>query len=120
MYGKGEKITGEKNGRFGLELTDEIRKSFGRSQKGEKNVMYGKCSCSIWVEKYGKEIANIKLNETKLKLSDATKGNKNPMFGKSCFSIWVEKYGIEEANIRENAKNEKIKNNKVHCEYCKI
>lgn len=36
----------------------------------------------IWIEKFGKEIADIKLKNSKKKKSFANSGSKNPMFGK--------------------------------------
>ena len=42
MFQKGHKISGNKNGRYGLKLPPEIRKTFGRNQKGENNVFFGK------------------------------------------------------------------------------
>jgi len=49
----------------------------------EKNGMFGRKVYDIWVEKYGKVIADEKEKEWKNKISKATSGKKNPMYGKS-------------------------------------
>ena len=54
-----------------------------KSNFGNKNGMYGKSFYDIWVEKYGVDIANIKLQEHKIKLSKVTKGDQNGMYNKS-------------------------------------
>lgn len=62
--------------------TDEFRKKLSNLNKGEKNNMYGKSLYSVWLEKYGKEIANKKMSDFKLKQSILNKGEKNSMYGK--------------------------------------
>ncbi len=39
----------------------------GEKIKGEKNPMYGRTFYDVWVEKYGKEIADLKMEEWKQK-----------------------------------------------------
>jgi hypothetical protein len=49
---------------------------------GKNNPMYGRSVYSVWVEKYGKEIADKKMESYRKKQSENTRGKKNPMFGK--------------------------------------
>ena len=62
MFKNGEKITGEKNGRFGIVLPDEIRKSFGRNQSGNNNVFFGKTHTSETLN----QISNTLKNKAKI------------------------------------------------------
>jgi hypothetical protein len=39
----------------------------GYKIEGEKNPMYGRSFYDVWVEKYGKEVADLKLKEWKEK-----------------------------------------------------
>ena len=50
--------------------------------KTHSNPMKGKSVYSIWIEKYGKNIADKKLSELKSRISIKTTGEKNPMYGK--------------------------------------
>ena len=80
------KHKGELNPFFGKKHSKEtlevIRKKALITNKGERNPMYGKNVYSVWVEKYGEEIANEKLIELKKKQSFNSKGEKNGMYGK--------------------------------------
>ena len=100
--------------------------------KGERNPMYGKSTLDVWVEKYGKEEADMKWAEKSQKYkgegnafygkkhtddqkkiwSDSMKGKysgeSNPMYGKSVYDIWVEKYGKKEAEELKSELNKKI------------
>ena len=67
---------------------------------GEKNPMYAKTVYSVWVKKYGKEIADVKRMQKKEKASNSLSGAKNPMAGKSVYDVWVNKYGKETADKR--------------------
>ena len=49
---------------------------------GNKNGMFGKSFYEIWVDKFGKEIADEKLNSFKNKQSLINSGSGNSMFGK--------------------------------------
>lgn len=87
MYNKGWKVSGNKNGRFGGNgTTDETRRKISESkigltfkmkdpthQAGEKNSMYGTNAYKKWIEKFGQEIADIKREEWKNKISKAGK-----------------------------------------------
>ena len=63
---KNKDVTGDKNPFWGK--GDQIR--------GDKNPMYGKTYYQIWIDKYGKEIADNKLSELKAKLKE-NKNKKN-------------------------------------------
>ena len=62
--------------------TEEFRKKQSINTSGENNPMYGKCVYDRWLEKYGKEIADEKNNNMKIKLSEKRSGENNPMYGK--------------------------------------
>lgn len=49
---------------------------------GSNNPMSNNSQYKIWIEKYGIDKANEKLNELKLKRSKNAKGSGNPMYGK--------------------------------------
>lgn len=49
---------------------------------GKDNPSYGKSVYNQWVIKYGKEVADQKMNAAKAKWSDSLSGDKNPMYGK--------------------------------------
>lgn len=51
-------------------------------RKGLKNPMYNRSIYSVWLEKYGKEIADEKMEELKKKRSKNSTGKNNPMYGK--------------------------------------
>lgn len=83
----GEKIATEKwenhnKNRKEWSNTDEFRKKISSKTKGENNAMYGKSFYDIWKLKYGKEIADDKLNKFKKKQSKLNKGRNNSMYGK--------------------------------------
>lgn len=64
------------------ESKEKIRNNSKNKTDGEKNGMYGKTYYDVWVKKYGKEIADEKLNRLKEDKSFKMMGNKNPMFSK--------------------------------------
>lgn len=86
-----------------------------KEKMSKNNGMRGRSFHSVWVEKYGKEIADKKLVEFKKKMSKVTSGKNNPMSGrkrpdnkgsKSNYQYWIDKYGEEKANeLLENFKN---------------
>lgn len=94
MYNKGEKVSGEKNGRYngngttdetrrklseakkGITLSPETREKISEKSSGTSNGMYGTCAYKMWVKQYGKEEADKRNNEKKLKISNAQKGKK--------------------------------------------
>jgi len=100
MYGK----KGENCPNFGKKHSEETKKKWSIQRKGkltgEKNGMYGKSNYSIWIEKYGAEIANQKRIERSIKASKSLKGKK--------LSDTLKK------KLSEIAKNRK----KIQCVYC--
>lgn len=62
--------------------TPEFRKKISNVTQGESNPMYGKNFYMIWVEKYGKDIADEKLQTYKKNMSKKNVGESNPMYGK--------------------------------------
>jgi len=90
----------------GKKLSDEQIIFLKEKFKGDKNPMFGKKPYDIWLEKYGKDDADKKLEEWKSKVT--YKGDKNPMFGKKPYDIWLEKYGKEIADEKLKNWKEKI------------
>ena len=83
---------GDKNPRWKCEVTNETREKIRKSQigkkysdevnktkglSGEKNPMAGRSFYDVWLSKYGKEIADIKLEEFKEKCRKRFNKNKN-------------------------------------------
>lgn len=62
--------------------SDEFRNKMSKISSGENNPMFGRSVYDIWVGKYGKETADIKMTEYKKKQSINNSGEKNNMFGK--------------------------------------
>jgi hypothetical protein len=60
----------------------EFRNKISKLNSGKNNPMYGKSFYDIWVEKYGKEVADEKMIEYKKKQSKLNSGEKNNMYGK--------------------------------------
>jgi hypothetical protein len=60
----------------------EFRQTMSNITSGEKNGMFGKTIKDTWIEKYGKEEAEIRYKNWKTNISKAIKGDKNPMYGK--------------------------------------
>lgn len=87
FYGKKHTLESKKkiieNRDYSPYKTEEFRKKISLLTTGNKNPMFGKTVYSIWVQKYGKELADIKLSIFRKKNSDSNSGRKNPMFGKS-------------------------------------
>jgi hypothetical protein len=107
-----------------------------RQRQSKNNVMNNSSVYEIWIEKFGKEIADEKEKNKNKKLSDSLKGHtvkeedilkiiktrkerncnlgeKNGMFGKSVYQLWVEKFGIEEANRRRDIRSQKMSNSRT-------
>lgn len=49
---------------------------------GENNPRFGQSNYDVWLEKYGKEIADQKMREYKQKCSQKYSGDGNPMYGR--------------------------------------
>lgn len=62
--------------------TPEAREKNRLRNLGSKNAMYGKTFYEVWVEKYGKEEADKRLELKRQNNSRASSGSNNPMFGK--------------------------------------
>lgn len=105
-----ERVTGEKNPMFGMcgdlnpffgkkhtedvkikiiknrdmsvYRSSEFRKKMSEVTNGANNPMYGRSFYDVWVERYGKKIADEKMEEFRNTQSINSTGNKNPMFGK--------------------------------------
>ena len=90
---------GTKNPFFGKKHTEEtknrlklINKDYTKTLKyrdkqslnarGNKNPMYGKSFYDIWLQKYGLEEANLRMEKFKQKQSLNSSGVNNPMYGK--------------------------------------
>jgi group I intron endonuclease len=56
MFGK----TGENSPHFGIVKSKEHKRKLSETHKGKNNGMYGKTFYEVWIEKYGKEIADEK------------------------------------------------------------
>ena len=67
---------------------------------GKKRGLDKRSNYDIWLEKYGKEIADIKHSEFLTKMSFKNHNVNNPMYGKNFYDIWLEKYGKEIADER--------------------
>lgn len=62
--------------------TESFREKIRGLKIGDKNPMYGRSFYTVWVEKYGKEVANKKMENFKIKQTNNNLGCKNRMFGK--------------------------------------
>jgi len=62
--------------------TKEFRDKISSLNKGENNPMWNKSVYSVWNEKYGKEMADIKFIDYKRKMSISNSGSNNPMYNK--------------------------------------
>jgi hypothetical protein len=80
---KSKKLMTETKKSHNLHHTEEYKENHRKRFSGEGNPMYGRKVYDIWLEKYGKEIADEKLVELKRKLSIKSSGKNNPMYGRS-------------------------------------
>lgn len=76
--------------------------------KGEKNHMYGKSLFKIWIEKYGKKIANEKIKDYREKMSNTLKGKKHNDTTKNKIKKQKQKYWDNLSNEKKNNFKEKI------------
>jgi hypothetical protein len=67
---------------YSVYRTEEFRQKISKLSKGKNNPMYGKTVYDVWIEKYGKKIADEKMIEYKKKQSLNSSGEKNAMYGK--------------------------------------
>ena len=70
------------NKKHSQKTIDIIKEKNRILSSGKNNFMYGKTVYNIWLEKYGKEIADNKKENFSKKISKSTSGEKNPMYGK--------------------------------------
>jgi hypothetical protein len=96
--------------------TKESKTKISIATRGKNNPMYEKTPYDIWLQKFGKQIADKKENERTKKISIKMSGNSNKMKGRSIYDIWLEKYGKEIASIKyinwtNNLKKSRNKNN---------
>jgi len=132
-----------KSGKFKLDVNG-LKPKMSREEYNEKrrtgeiaNLMQGRSVYSVWVEKYGRDKADVLKEQmsTKMKKRIAShteeekkrinekkgnKGTKNGMYGKTIYEVWVEKYGKEEADKkwqelkRKKSEKSKGKNNPMY------
>jgi hypothetical protein len=76
------KIKMHENRDYSVYKTEEFRQKISKLSKGNNNPMYGKYFYDVWVEKFGKKIADEKMIEYKKKQSLLNRGEKNNMYGK--------------------------------------
>ncbi len=62
--------------------SDEFRKKMSELTKGENNPMFGRSFYDVWVERYGKQLADEKMKKYRETQSINNSGTKNNMFGK--------------------------------------
>lgn len=63
-------------------MNDNLRQKISNASKGKNNPMANRSFYDVWLQKYGKEIADQKLKDFKSNCSKNTKGKNNPMYGK--------------------------------------
>jgi very-short-patch-repair endonuclease len=99
-------VSGDRNGFYKKTHTDEFKKKLSDERKGtligDNNPMYGKSVYDVWLEKYGKEIADEKFNKMKFKASITNKGKNNPFFGKTHTDESIEKIINANKKYRKN------------------
>lgn len=62
--------------------TDSYKQKMSKITSGKNNPMYGRNFYDVWLVKYGKEKADLKLKEKGKKQSKLVSGSNNPMYGK--------------------------------------
>jgi G:T-mismatch repair DNA endonuclease (very short patch repair protein) len=111
---------GELNPMYGKKWSDELKSERSLMYIGDKNPMFGKSIYDIWINKYGKDIADIKLKEHAEKASLNSKGINNGMYGKTFYQQWIKLYGEdianEKLNIYRKSKSKWIDEHKEHLE----
>lgn len=75
----GRYITGENNPFYGKHLSKEHKEKIS----GKNHGMFGKGCYDIWLEKYGKEEADIRKKAMLEKRSISLSGKNNPQYGKT-------------------------------------
>lgn len=69
--------TGDKNYNYGKHLSEKTKDKLRKKLSGDKNPMFGRTPYDIWIEKYGKDEADKKLEayKSKLKKNNSTASN---------------------------------------------
>lgn len=101
---------GENNPSFGKEWSEDRKLKKSINYRGENNPMYGRNIYQKWIDKYGEEVALVKIEENKIKHSINNSGENNPMYGKTYQDIWMEKYDdkvVESMIIAKSKKHSK-------------
>lgn len=103
---------GERNPFYGKKHSDEFKNRLKEERKGtwgigEKNGMYNRSVYDTWINKYGKEMADVMWNEKSTKHSQRMTGSGNPFFGKSHSKETIKK--IVEGNEKYFSNPENIK-----------
>ena len=81
----GKDLFGEKNPFYGKRHSQKTKDLIRKNTPvriGKDSPCYKKSVYRWWVEKYGEEIANNKMEEAKKKWSIASSGKNNPMYGR--------------------------------------
>jgi group I intron endonuclease len=88
--------------RKGVPLSEQHKKNISKSNSGVRNAMFNRTPYDVWLEKYGKEEADKRLELWRRNHSHSMSGSKNPMSGKSLHDVWIKKYGEKEADRKES------------------
>lgn len=87
-----KKMSDSRIKRGNIYKTKKFRKKISKTSKGKNNPMYGRSVYSVWLQKFGKIVADKKLKSFKKKISKSTSGKKNKNYGKTpdnrCGSGW--------------------------------
>lgn len=62
--------------------TKKFKRKMSKLTSGKNNGMYERNVYSVWIKKYGREIADEKMKEMKIKCSKRSSGKNNPMYGR--------------------------------------
>jgi group I intron endonuclease len=102
----------------GKKLSDENKIFLKNINSGEKNAMFGKTPYDVWLEKYGKEIADKKLENWKNNISKSNKGRfvsdetrekiSKSNKGKTLSKDSIEKIRVSKIGIRASEKTKKL------------
>lgn len=93
---------------FGKKHSDKFKKRLSEERKGnwcigEKNGMYNKSNYDVWIEKYGKDVAEEKQRKSNEKNKNSNLGTKNHFYGKHHKKTSITK--ITNANLVYKEKN---------------
>ena len=98
FYGRQDKnlgclcnLTDGGDGATGHIKSETVRFAISERTKGENNPMYNKSWFDVWVDKYGRDVADQMLDEYKKNMSESLIGKE----GVNVFDVWLKKYGEE-------------------------